>query len=151
MEAVVQTHLGNLKIIEEAGALIQLSWVKEAPFCPSSALLSWAARQLTAYFQGDLRRFDVPMAPRGTAFEQTVWRQLLLIPYGETVSYAQLAAHLGNPNACRAVGQANGRNPLPILIPCHRVIAADGSLGGYAHGLAAKQALLDLEAKHRSQ
>jgi methylated-DNA-[protein]-cysteine S-methyltransferase len=101
--------------------------------------------QLDAYFTGRLRRFDVPLAPHGTAFQQQVWLQLRQIPYGETRSYGQLATALGSPGASRAVGLANGRNPLSIIVPCHRVIGADGSLTGFGGGMERKRFLLDLE------
>jgi methylated-DNA-[protein]-cysteine S-methyltransferase len=98
--------------------------------------------QLAAYFAGELTDFDVPLDLRGTPFQTRVWQQLQQIPYGDTWSYAQLAGKVGNPRACRAVGLANGRNPVAIIVPCHRVIAADGSLGGYGGGLDRKQLLL---------
>ncbi len=104
-----------------------------------------ACAQLTAYFNGAQRCFDLPLAPQGTPFQRTVWDALAAIPYGETVSYAQLATHLGRPTATRAVGAANGRNPLPIVLPCHRVIGSNGSLTGFAGGLDTKQTLLRLE------
>ncbi len=109
-------------------------------------LLHEAREQLAAYFAGRLRRFDLPLAPQGTPFQLRVWRALQDIPYGRTCSYAELAAAVGSPRACRAVGQANGRNPLMIVIPCHRVIAAGGGLGGYSGGLDIKRFLLRLEA-----
>ena len=108
-------------------------------------LLQRARRQLDEYFDGQRDRFDLPLAPRGTQFQRTVWHALATIPYGETVSYAQLAARVGRPTAMRAVGAANGRNPLPIVLPCHRVIGADGSLTGFGGGLPTKQFLLELE------
>lgn len=104
-----------------------------------------AAEQLAAYFDGRLRRFDLELAPDGTPFQLRVWEQLRAIPYGETRSYGQLADALGAPGASRAVGMANGRNPLSIIVPCHRVIGADGSLTGFAGGTARKRLLLDLE------
>jgi methylated-DNA-[protein]-cysteine S-methyltransferase len=104
-----------------------------------------AIRQLREYFAGKRVEFDLPLAPEGTAFQRGVWRQLQEIPYGETISYGELARRVGNPKASRAVGSANGANPLPIVIPCHRVIAGDGSLGGFGGGLPTKQTLLDLE------
>ncbi len=106
-----------------------------------------AKEQLAAYFRGELTQFDLPLAPEGTTFQRAVWEELRRIPYGTTVSYGEVARRLGRPNACRAVGLANGRNPLPIVVPCHRVIGADGSLTGYGGGLACKRALLDLEAR----
>lgn len=102
-------------------------------------------RQLTAYFQGQRRTFDVPLAPQGTAFQTEVWQALQQIPYGETLSYGALARQLGRPRAMRAVGLANGSNPISIVIPCHRVIGSTGALVGYGGGLAIKQALLALE------
>ena len=102
--------------------------------------------QLEAYFAGKLRRFDVALAPEGTPFQREVWSALTAIPYGETVTYGGLARRLGRPNASRAVGAANGSNPIPIIIPCHRVIGADGSLTGFGGGVAIKRRLLDLEA-----
>ncbi|CAN5811261.1 methylated-DNA--[protein]-cysteine S-methyltransferase [soil metagenome] len=101
--------------------------------------------QLDAYFECKRQAFDVPMAATGTPFQQRVWRALGEIPYGETISYGELAAHVGQPGASRAVGSANGRNPISIIVPCHRVIAADGGLGGYGGGLDRKQTLLALE------
>ena len=108
-------------------------------------LLRLARRQLDEYFAGTRRTFDLPLAPRGTEFQRGVWLMLASIPYGETVSYAQLASRVGKPTASRAVGAANGRNPLPIVLPCHRVIGADGSLTGFGGGLPTKQFLLQLE------
>ena len=114
-------------------------WVRaEAPF-------KKAVEQLEAYFAGALRDFDTPLAPQGTEFQRNVWRCLREIPYGETISYSELAIRVGNPKAFRAVGLANGQNPIPILIPCHRVIGKDGSLVGYGGGLHIKEKLLALE------
>jgi methylated-DNA-[protein]-cysteine S-methyltransferase len=104
-----------------------------------------AQRQLAQYLAGERRAFDLPLAPRGTEFERRVWQALVAIPYGETRSYAEVAATIGRPSACRAVGRANGSNPIAVIIPCHRVIGSDGSLTGYGGGLALKRFLLDLE------
>lgn len=104
-----------------------------------------AMRQLEAYFAGELRRFDLPLAPEGTAFQRAVWAALGNIPYGVTVSYGEIAHRIGNPQAARAVGGANGSNPIPIVIPCHRVIGSSGRLTGYGGGLHIKAALLDFE------
>ncbi len=138
--------LGNLTVYEERGALVRLS------FSPSSAVggegspLLWEAKsQVLSYFAGELRQFSLPLAPSGTPFQQSVWSALCTIPYGEIRSYGQIAAQIGNTKASRAVGMANNRNPLPILIPCHRVIGAGGKLVGYAGGLDIKQSLLQLE------
>ncbi|MEX0965485.1 MAG: methylated-DNA--[protein]-cysteine S-methyltransferase [Pseudohongiellaceae bacterium] len=101
--------------------------------------------QLDAYFEADLLEFDLPLMPRGTAFQESVWDALTRIPYGETWSYGQLAAYLGRPKASRAVGAANGMNPIPVIIPCHRVIGASGKLTGFGGGIETKQFLLGLE------
>jgi methylated-DNA-[protein]-cysteine S-methyltransferase len=104
-----------------------------------------ARRQLREYFAGERRQFDLPLAPRGEPFQQRVWQLLKQIPYGETRSYGRLARELGDPGLAQAVGAANGRNPLSVVVPCHRVVGADGSLTGYAGGLERKRALLELE------
>ena len=104
-------------------------------------------RQLKAYFAGDLQDFDVALAPQGTMFQQSVWQALTKIPYGSTCSYGAIAAAVGKPKASRAVGAANGQNPIPIIIPCHRVIGSTGKLTGFGGGLAAKQTLLALEQR----
>ena len=110
-----------------------------------NSTLRKAGRQLDEYFAGKRRAFDLPLSPHGTEFQRKVWTTLTTIPYGETISYAQLAARVGRSSATRAVGAANGRNPLPIVLPCHRVIGADGSLTGFGGGLPTKQFLLKLE------
>lgn len=104
-------------------------------------------RQLRAYFAGELENFDLPLAPEGTPFQKKVWTELCSIPYGETISYGELARRIGNPIASRAVGLANGSNPIPIIIPCHRVIGSNGKLTGYGGGLPIKEKLLALEKK----
>ena len=116
-----------------------------------SAALGEARRQLTEYFAGARRAFDLPLAASGTPFQRRVWEALRRIPYGETISYGELARRIGKPTASRAVGAANGRNPIAIVVPCHRVIGADGTLIGYGGGLPVKEALLALErrAAHR--
>ena len=108
-------------------------------------VLQAAEAQLGEYFAGKRQRFDLPLAPQGTDFQLRVWWELARIPFGDTISYAQLAQRLDNPNGTRAVGAANGRNPLPIVLPCHRVIGADGALTGFGGGLPVKEALLRLE------
>jgi methylated-DNA-[protein]-cysteine S-methyltransferase len=107
-------------------------------------------RQLQTYFSGELKTFDIPLAPEGTEFQLLVWNSLRRIPYGETISYAQLAQNIGNPKAVRAVGLANGCNPIPIIIPCHRVIGSNGSLTGFGGGLPNKKKLLALESRQMS-
>jgi len=112
-----------------------------------SGPLAEAVRQLREYFAGRRQEFDLPLAPKGTEFQRKVWRKLQEIPYGETISYGELAKRVGNPKASRAVGSANGKNRIPIVIPCHRVIAGDGGLGGFGGGLTTKEKLLALETR----
>ena len=112
---------------------------------PASKPFKEAVRQLNAYFSGKLRDFDLALSPSGTAFQLKVWRMLQTIPYGETWTYGKLARRIQRPDAPRAVGAANGQNPIPVIIPCHRVIGADGSLTGFGGGLPIKQKLLALE------
>jgi methylated-DNA-[protein]-cysteine S-methyltransferase len=122
----------------------QRDWIEDkAPFKET-------IRQLNAYFEGKLQEFDVPLVLDGTAFQLLVWRNLRKIPYGETVSYGQLARRIGSPDAARAVGLANGSNPIPIIIPCHRVIGSNGDLTGFGGGLPVKKKLLALESKQLS-
>jgi methylated-DNA-[protein]-cysteine S-methyltransferase len=120
-----------------------------APWRHDPGALAPATRQLRAYFAGELRRFDLALAPAGSPFQLAVWSALLTVPYARTVSYGDIAALVGAPRASRAVGRANNRNPLVIVVPCHRVIGADGDLTGYGGGLPRKRALLDLELRHR--
>jgi methylated-DNA-[protein]-cysteine S-methyltransferase len=115
---------------------------------PSNRFLREAVAQLRAYFAAELREFDLPLDMVGTEFQKRVWDQLRRIPYGETRSYSNVAHTIGAPKAVRAVGAANGRNPVPIVVPCHRVIGAGGSLTGFGGGLPMKRFLLDLEARH---
>ncbi len=147
--------MGPLTLVAAAGSLTGLyldirrhgpcSAVLGAPDDGSGAPLAEAVRQLAAYFSGRLTRFDLPIEPPGTPFQRQVWRALRDIPYGQTMTYGQLAARLGRPGAGRAVGMANGRNPVFIMVPCHRLIGADGKLRGHDTGIAHKQFLLGLE------
>jgi methylated-DNA-[protein]-cysteine S-methyltransferase len=129
---------------------IELSAATELPGreCESNALLREAVGQIGAYFAGELRDFDLTLDMQGTGFQKRVWGELQQIPYGETRSYSFVANTIGAPKAVRAVGAANGRNPIPIVVPCHRVIGAGGALVGYGGGLPLKRFLLDLEARH---
>ncbi|MBE5782739.1 MAG: methylated-DNA--[protein]-cysteine S-methyltransferase [Clostridiales bacterium] len=142
MRATVESPLGRIMIVERDGALIKLEFTDAGATIPPTPLLLQACRELEEYFAGERRQFSLPLAPEGTAFQKDVWRMLAQIPYGETRTYAQLAADMGKEKACRAVGGANGKNPLPILIPCHRVVAAKGKMGGYSLGLWRKEWLL---------
>jgi methylated-DNA-[protein]-cysteine S-methyltransferase len=118
---------------------IPKAWARDPDF------FSETKEQLKAYFKGERRQFDLPLAPQGTPFQLMVWQALLSIPYGSAVSYRWVAEKIGNPKAVRAVGGANARNPLPIVIPCHRVIGSNGKLIGFGGGLTVKQALIELE------
>ncbi len=118
---------------------------------PDEEKLAEAKHQLTAYFAGELREFTLPLDMRGTPFQRQVWGALLTIPYGESASYKEMALAVGNRQAVRAVGGANNRNPVPVIVPCHRVIGAAGALVGYAGGLAVKSRLLELEAGQSAQ
>jgi methylated-DNA-[protein]-cysteine S-methyltransferase len=146
--AILATPLGSLQLIARDGLLERIAFpgthVERLP-AQDAPVLSRTVAQLGEYFAGRRRVFDLPLAAAGTAFQETVWAALAAIPFGETRSYGDLARDLGRPRAVRAVGAANGRNPLPIVVPCHRVIGADGSLTGYAGGMARKRWLLELE------
>ena len=151
-----QSPIGRLLLTSDGTALTGLhmevsrkaqsteGWKEDPMLAPLSATL----QQLAEYFAGTRRNFDLPLRPQGTVFQQRVWRELIEIPYGQTWSYGELAKRIDNPSASRAVGLANGRNPISILVPCHRVIGADGSLTGYGGGLERKQWLLAHEGLH---
>ena len=146
----IDSPTGEILLTGEGGALTRLYMspfdVEEA-WEHDPAALAGPARQLAEYFAGERTEFELELSPAGTAFQQRVWALLLEIPYGETTTYGALADQLGNPRTVRAVGLANGRNPLSIVVPCHRVIGADGSLVGYGGGLERKRALLAHEAE----
>lgn len=150
----IESPIGALTLVSDGVALVGVymestrhepeidrGWTRD----DSARPFPEARRQFGAYFAGDLREFDLPLAAAGTAFQKTVWGELQKIPYGSTISYGELARRVGNPNASRAVGLANGQNPLSIVIPCHRVIGANGKLVGYGGGLDRKKVLLELE------
>jgi methylated-DNA-[protein]-cysteine S-methyltransferase len=122
--------------------------VREDPGRENPTPLAETVRQLRAYFAGELREFDLPLAPAGTPFQLRVWRELRNIPYGQTISYGELARRVGSPKGSRAVGLANGANPISIVVPCHRVIGSSGKLTGYGGGLENKARLLALEREH---
>jgi methylated-DNA-[protein]-cysteine S-methyltransferase len=152
----VATPLGRILLLAHDGAL-RGAWFDEQRYFPAvnapwdrrddSPLLRDAIRQLNEYFAGERRSFDLPLAPIGTAFQRAVWCAIAHVGYGATISYAKLAANTGRPQAIRAAGAATGRNPLSILIPCHRIVGTDGTLTGYAGGLPRKGALLALEGQ----
>lgn len=148
---VIETPIGPLLVAADGTAVTEVllpntgAAARGSTPGPIPAVLRRAVRQLEEYFAGARRNFSVPLAPAGTPFQVSVWSALDEIPYGETVTYGELAAAVGRPGAFRAVGQANGANPLPIFHPCHRVVAAGGHLGGYGGGLDVKRRLLALE------
>jgi methylated-DNA-[protein]-cysteine S-methyltransferase len=144
---VAPSPVGPLGIEARAGAITRITFHASDPPAPATLddVLVDACRQLDEYFEGRRRTFALPLAPEGTAFQRLVWRALTEIAYGQTLSYGQLAQRIGRPAAVRAVGAANGQNPIPIVIPCHRVIGADGRLVGFGGGLDVKRYLLGLE------
>lgn len=152
----IATPIGHLKLVASAAGLAAVLWENDPPGRvrfgalaedESHPVLCEAERQLAEYFAGKRQAFDLPLDAVGTEFQKRVWQALLAIPYGETRSYGQIAEQLGNPRAMRAVGAANGRNPLSIIAPCHRVIGARGDLTGFAGGVETKQFLLDHERR----
>jgi len=143
-QTVIQSPMGPLTLFAENNRLTALVFGDFGGY-DHLPLFEMARRQLEEYFAGVRQNFDLPLDPGGTDFQRRVWRTLLDIPYGKAISYKELARRVDRPKGFQAVGQANGKNPLPILIPCHRVIAADGSLGGYSSGLDRKGFLLELE------
>ncbi len=148
----IDSPVGPLLLAADGGGLRYVAFAEgKHPVAPGpgweedAAFVEEPARQLQAYFEGQLKEFDLKLNPVGTPFQEQVWKALAEIPYGHTVSYLELARSIGRPAACRAVGAANGLNPLSIVLPCHRVIGSDGSLTGYGGGLHIKEALLRLE------
>jgi methylated-DNA-[protein]-cysteine S-methyltransferase len=150
----LQTPIGNLLVARDAEGLREIRFEREGSKEPDPSwtrddeALAEPVEQLKAYFAGELRNFDLLLAPEGTPFQLSVWSALSEIPYGETTSYGAVAEKIGRPSASRAVGAANGANPLPIVLPCHRVIGSNGALVGFGGGLDVKEALLDAE-RHR--
>ncbi len=139
---------GRMTIVDGGGAVVRIGFgmldVEGSALSPT-ALTNEAATQLMEYFAGKRRTFSLPLAPKGTPFQKEVWQALSSIPYGQTRSYADIAAQVGRPKAYRAVGMANNRNPIPIVIPCHRVVGSSGDMVGYAYGTKIKRYLLELE------
>lgn len=149
MQCRFESPAGTLWIAEENGAVTHITNTPLNTEYGESPVLRQAVSELTEYFAGTRKSFSVPIAPAGTAFQLKVWAALRDIPYGETRSYGEIAAAVGNPKASRAVGGANHRNPILILTPCHRVIGASGALTGFGAGLPMKEALLKLESEHK--
>jgi methylated-DNA-[protein]-cysteine S-methyltransferase len=143
----IESPVGNLLVTRNERGITSISFrgTPQEEWTRDDSLFEDVREQFRAYFAKELRVFSLPLAPRGTPFQHEVWTALREIPYGETRSYAQIARTIGKPEAIRAVGAANGANPLPIVVPCHRVIGSNGSLTGFGGGLAAKRYLLDLE------
>jgi methylated-DNA-[protein]-cysteine S-methyltransferase len=141
----VDTPIGPLLLRADHGRLSRIEFGAPATCSSDAPPFPEAHAQLHAYFAGELERFELPLGPLGTPFQRSVWDALAEIPYGTTTTYSELAARIGRPAACRAVGAANGRNPLPVIVPCHRVIGAGGGLTGYGGGLERKRHLLALE------
>ena len=152
------TKFGNITLVEDRGFLVSLIFgdisdgikskkVKFSKFLKNfmSETIEAAFLELDEYFAGKRKEFDVPMNPSGTSFQQKVWSSLISVPYGRVASYKDIAERIGNSKAGRAVGMANNKNKIPIFIPCHRIVSADGSMGGYADGVEIKQKLLELE------
>jgi methylated-DNA-[protein]-cysteine S-methyltransferase len=153
---VIDSPIGHLTLVSDGTALTGVymeshrhakpdAWGSETALGQAPPVLQEAAGQLRAYFAGERTDFDLPLRPLGTPFHVAVWEALRSIPYGQTISYAELARRVGSPGASRAVGLANGRNPISVVVPCHRVIGTDGSLTGYGGGVERKRRLLDLE------
>lgn len=156
VKTIVDSPVGSLTLVGEDGQLTGLYMdgqrhrpAEEDFGAVDAGPFGAVVEQLAAYFAGELDTFDLPLSLRGTPFQRTVWAALREIPYGETISYGELAQHLGRPSAARAVGLANGKNPVGIIVPCHRVVGSGGGLTGYGGGLARKQYLLDFERARR--
>ena len=155
----IRSPVGKLKLVASSRALVAVLWERERPnrvkldemsLDPQHPILIETERQLAEYFAGKRTEFDLPLEPNGTEFQKKVWRTLREIPFGKTKRYLDLARAIGSPDASRAVGAANGKNPLSIVVPCHRVVGANGALTGFAGGLETKAALLALEAASRA-
>ena len=151
---VIEGNLGALALVATDKALKQVAFMDreevEGRECQTfHPILEKAAQELRAYMQGELRSFSIPLAPEGTEFQKKVWQAMLEIPYGETKTYGEIATLIGSPKGARAVGMAANKNPIPIIVPCHRIIGAAGKLVGYAGGLSLKEKLLQLELKYK--
>ncbi len=143
---IIESEIGALTLTGSDTALHELRFGAHGTE-RSAPILELAAGQLREYFAGERQEFTLPLEPKGTDFQMSVWKALTQVPYGQTRSYARIAAEIGNPKAARAVGMANNKNPIAIIIPCHRIVGSNGALTGYAGGLEIKRRLLALEAK----
>lgn len=144
--------IGRIGIAEEEGSLTRLTFQPGLPtgaVLKETPLISRCRQELDEYFAGGRKTFDLPLCTKGTGFQKKVWAALCEIPYGETRTYGEIAAAIGNPKAARAIGMANNRNPIAVIVPCHRVVGSGGKLTGYAGGLDKKEFLLELERMHR--
>lgn len=143
------TQIGKIGIVDNGNSIVELYFVKdlgaEVPTIKETPLIKEVARQLQEYFVGHRKEFNLPLDPKGTQFQKDVWKALETIPYGQTRSYKEIAEQVGSPKAYRAVGMSNNKNPISIIIPCHRVIGANGKMVGYGGGLDIKEYLLNLE------
>ncbi len=145
-KTIIRSPLGNIKITCDEGHLLGIEFTNAKPNTLNHPMLKKTAKQLKEYFAGKRNRFDIPVKfQNATPFQRRVWQELAKIPHGQTISYKELAKRINRPKACRAVGNANGRNPIPIIIPCHRAIASNDKLGGFSSGLWRKKKLLQLE------
>ncbi|MBS0384109.1 MAG: methylated-DNA--[protein]-cysteine S-methyltransferase [Proteobacteria bacterium] len=154
ISSTYRSPIGTLTLVSDGKAITYLDFENTkypSPKCPRGAdkIIEQAKKELDAYFAGRLKEFKVPVRPQGTPFQEAAWKALTKIPYGATRSYGEQARAIGKPKAVRAIGAANGRNPIPIIIPCHRVIGADGSLTGFGGGMETKRFLLELEQGQR--
>ena len=152
MKAFLQSPVGTIEITENEGCISSVRIIEDTTIkedSSSNEVLNKAVSQLTEYFAGERKIFDLPLKQSGTPFQQKAWEYLSSIPYGETVSYKQEAIATSSEKACRAVGSANGKNNIAIIVPCHRVINENGALGGYAYGLPVKEYLLNLEKENK--
>jgi methylated-DNA-[protein]-cysteine S-methyltransferase len=149
-KSIITTPHGFLTVFANDNAVKAIDFTDSHPLANENKISKLAGKQLSEYIANQRDNFDLPLAPDGTDFQKKVWQALQDIPFGETASYLDIAVALGNKNACRAVGAANGKNPIPIVIPCHRIIGKNGKLTGYASGLVRKSYLLALESKARS-
>lgn len=147
---LVASHAGLTHVLFEGQEPVDVGLPADLPEVDDDPVLEAAAGQLSEYFDGDREIFDVPLALDGTEFQESAWRALATVPYGETRTYGEQAEAIGRPGAFRAVGAANGRNPIPVILPCHRIVGANGDLTGFAGGIDTKRRLLDLEQRQQA-